>query len=83
MSDVIRRLADDDPNDADDWAGSATVTSAAAGNTPDGRLLIGVRIGGTNHTCTYLASYTPVVGHVVAYLKRGSSVLVLGKPATL
>lgn len=83
MSDVIRRLADDDPNDADDWAGGGEVVDAAAGSTGDGRLLITVRIGGTDHDCTFLASYTPVVGHVVTYLKRGGSVLVLGKPATL
>lgn len=83
MSDVIRRLADDDPNDIDDWAGNAVVVSADAGSTADGRRLIAVRIGGTNHTCTYLAAYTPVIGHVVTYLKRGGSVLVLGKPATI
>lgn len=83
MSDVVRRLADDDPNDVDDWAGTAAVVNADAGSTADGRRLITVRIGGTDHACTYLASYTPVAGHVVIYLKRGGSVLVLGKPATL
>lgn len=82
MSDVIRRLADDDPNDADEWAGTAVVTNAAAGVTADGRRLITVEWRSTSTDCAYLASYTPVVGHRVSFIKNGPILFVLGNPAT-
>lgn len=82
MSDVVRRLAADDPNDEDTWAGTATVTNAAAGTTSDGRKLITVAWRGTSSDCAYLASYTPAVGHAVVFIKDGPSVFVLGRPAT-
>lgn len=80
--DIIRLLADDDPNDDESWAGTAQVINANAGSTPDGRLLITVRWRGTNTDCAYLASYTPVVGHQVSFIKNGPVLFVLGKPAT-
>lgn len=82
MSDVIRRLVDDDPNDAETWAGTALVTNAAKGFTPDGRRLITVAWRGGSYDCAYLASYTPVVGHTVSFIKSGPVLFVLGKPAT-
>lgn len=82
MSDVVRRLASDDPNDDDTWAGTATVINAAAGTAPDGRKLITVEWRGTQVNCAYLAAYTPVVGHAVTFIKAGPSLLVLGRPAT-
>lgn len=82
MSDAVRRLANDDPNDGLAPAGTAVVTNAAAGVTSDGRLLIGIRWDGTNTTCTFLGSYTPVVNDRVTFLKYGPSMVVLGKPAT-
>lgn len=81
MSDVIRRLADDDPNDTEAWAGTAVVTNAAAGTTADGLSMITVTWRGASINCTYLASYTPVVGHRVSFIKSGPILFVLGKPA--
>lgn len=81
MSDVIDRLAAPPP-DPEQWAGTCTVTSAAAGTTTDGRKLIQVNWLETTVTCTYLAPYTPVVGDHVLFLKSGASFVVLGKPAT-
>lgn len=83
MSDVVRLLADDDPNDDETWAGTAEVISADAGATLDGRRLITVRWRGTDTDCAYLASYTPVVGHRVSFIKSGPVLFILGKPATL
>lgn len=82
MSDVTRRLAADDPNDDETWAGTATVTNAAKGTAPDGRKLITVSWRGTPTDCAYLASYTPTVGHAVVFIKDGPSLFVLGRPAT-
>ena len=82
MSDVIRRLAADDPNDRETWAGTATVTNTLAGTAPDGRKLISVEWRGATVNCAYLATYTPALGHKVAFIKDGSSMLVLGRPAT-
>lgn len=82
MSDVVRRLADDDPNDDDTWAGTATVTNPAAGTTPDGRKLITVSWRAASIQCTYLASYTPALNDPVTFIKNGPILFVLGKPAT-
>lgn len=82
MSDVIKRLVNDDPNDDTAWGGTATVTNAASGFTEDGRRLITVAWRGASIDCTYLASYTPVVGHNVSFIKSGPILFVLGKPAT-
>lgn len=83
MSDVVRRLAAEDTAEPDTWAGTATVTNPAAGVTSDGRLLITVSWRGADIDCAYLASYTPVVGHRVSFIKDGASLLVLGKAATI
>lgn len=82
MTDVVRGLVDDDPNDEETWIGTAEVTDAAAGQTTDGRLLIAVQWRGATTQCAYLDSYTPSVGDYVTFLKSGSSALVLGRPAT-
>lgn len=82
MSDVVRRLAADDPNDDETWSGTATVTNAAAGTASDGRKLITVEWRDTPTDCAYLASYTPAVGHAVVFIKDGPSMFVLGRPAT-
>lgn len=82
MSDIIRLLSDDDPNDREAWAGTAEVIDDDAGATPDGRLLITVRWRGGDYDCAYLASYTPVVGRWVSFIKDGPILLVLGEPAT-
>lgn len=81
MSDVVDRLAAPDP-DGEQWAGTATVTTAAAGTTTDGRKLLTCDWQGTAVTCGYLAPYTPTVGDHVLFLKSGASFVVLGKPAT-
>lgn len=83
MTDVVRRLAglDDDGQAGDTWIGTAQITTADAGTTADGRRLCQITWHGTAHTCGYLAPYTPVVGDYVTFLKAGSSVLVIGKPA--
>jgi hypothetical protein len=80
VSDVVDRLAapGDEP---DHWAGTATVSNAAAGTTADGRKLIGITWQGVAHTCCYLASYTPAMNDNVVFIKSGGSVMVLGKPA--
>lgn len=83
MSDVVSRLAADDPNGDETWAGTAVVTDDAAGTTTDGRLLITISWRGTEIDAAYLASYTPVVGHRVTFIKAGPSLLVLGRPATV
>jgi hypothetical protein len=83
VSDVVQRLVGDDPNDDDTWAGTAVVTNAAAGSTSDGRKLITVLWRTTSVNCTYLASYTPVNGHNVSFIKNGPNMFVLGKPATI
>lgn len=83
MSDVVDLLAEPDPDgDPGAWAGTATVTNAAAGTTTDGRKLITVTWQGVAVTCGYLAAYTPVVNDHVTFLKDGGNFLVLGKPAT-
>lgn len=81
MRDVVDRLAAPDP-DPEQWAGTCTVKTAAAGTLTDGRKLMVVTWLGTDVTCTYLASYTPVAGDNVLFLKSGASFVVLGKPAT-
>lgn len=81
MSDVVDRLGAPDP-DPEQWAGTATVTSTAAGTTTDGRKLIQATWQGVTVTCCYLASYTPTAGDNVVFFKSGSSFMVLGKPAT-
>lgn len=80
MSDPVDRLAAPGPP-AEAWSGTATVANAATGTTTDGRKLITVTWQGTNIDCNYLASYTPVLGDNVIFLKAGASFLVLGKPA--
>lgn len=82
MSDVVRRLAADDPNNRQTWAGTATVTNAAAGTAPDGRKLITINWLGTATNCAYLASYTPTVNDPVVFIKDGPVLFVLGRPAT-
>ena len=81
MSDPIRLLANDDPNDEDDWSGTVEVLNAAAGITADGRRLIVVRYKGTDVTCSYGNWYTPVVGDFSTYIKNGPSMFVLGPAA--
>jgi hypothetical protein len=83
MSDVIRRLTSDDPNDGNDRGGTGIVTNVAAGTTPDGRRLITILWRGALIDCAYLASYTPVQGHSVVFMKDGPVIFVLGKPATV
>ena len=83
MTDIARRLAADDANDTETWCGTAVVTDPAAGSTADGRLLITVDWRGTPIDCAYLDSYTPATGDAVTFLKAGSSIVVLGRPATV
>lgn len=80
--DVIARLEEASTPDPQTWIGTATVTSAGAGTTDDGRLLITVDWNGTAVTCGFIDSYTPAAGDHVTFLKAGASFLVLGRPAT-
>jgi hypothetical protein len=83
VTDVVRRIVNDDPNELDEWIGTATVVSADAGTLPDGRRLISIAWRGATFTCTYNASYTPLANHKVTFIKNGPSVFVLGRPATI
>lgn len=82
MSDVVRRLASDDPNDREAWAGTGTVVNAAAGTGSDGRKYIRIEWRGTQTDCTYGSWYSPTVGDAVVFIKDGPSIFVLGDPAT-
>lgn len=80
--DIVARLEEASRPDPETWIGTATVTSASAGTTSDGRLLITVNWQGSSVTCGFLAAYTPAVGDHVTFLKAGASFLVIGLPAT-
>jgi len=56
----------------------ATVVSVAAGGASNGSLVV-IDWDGTNVEVPYLSSYTPVVNHVVAVLKTGPLLLILGR----
>ena len=81
MSDPIRLLANDDPNDEDEWSGTVEVLNAAAGTTADGRRLITIRWQGADIDVTYGNWYTPVVGDFPTFIKNGPSMFVLGPAA--
>jgi len=61
------------------WLEQATVTAVTAGGAADGSALCTVTWRGETHEAAYLASYTPVVGHVVAVVVQPPSLLVLGR----
>lgn len=79
--DALDRLDQTFDGSGDTWIGPATVTNAAAGTFPDGRLKITVDWNGTSVDARYNAAYTPVNGDVITFLKSGSSFWVLGKSA--
>lgn len=72
-----------DGQPGESWAGSGVVINAAAGTTSDGRMLIRISYAGGQATCLFLASYTPVQGDTVAYIKTGATLLVLGAHARI
>lgn len=58
---------------------TASVVSVAAGGAADGNSLVVINWRGTDVAAPYLAAYTPTVGHVVAVVKTGSQLLILGR----
>lgn len=56
-----------------------TVTAVAAGGAADGNALTSVKWQGATVTGSYLASYTPAVGHVVLMARVGPRLVILGR----
>jgi hypothetical protein len=62
------------------WAEPATVAAVSAGGAADGNALVTVTWRGQSTKAAYLASYTPVVGHVVVVLYQPpGGLLILGR----
>lgn len=62
------------------WVEPATVTTVSAGAAADGNALATVTWRGQAVQAAYLASYTPVVSHVVAVLYQPpGGLLILGQ----
>jgi hypothetical protein len=59
--------------------GKATVSSVAAGGASDGTALCTITWLGTDVAAPYLSSYTPVAGHVVAVVRTGPQLLIIGR----
>lgn len=57
----------------------ATVVSVATGGAVDGNALVVVSWQGTDIEAPYLATYTPAVNDVVAVVKTGAHLLILGR----
>lgn len=58
---------------------TGTITSVAAGGASDGAALAVVNWRGVDVPAPYVASYTPTAGHVVAVVRTGSQLLILGR----
>lgn len=62
------------------WVEQATVTTVTAGAASDGNAAVTVTWRGSAVPATYLAAYTPTVGHVVAVVVQPpSTLLILGR----
>ena len=88
MTAAQTRLTEALLNGVKEWAGrtsqisrvtKATVMSVAAGAAPDGNALVVISWQGTDVAAPYVSTYTPVATHVVAVVKTGSQLLILGR----
>jgi len=79
LDDALRGLADTDDTPERFTIRLGTIATVTAGGAADGNAQATVTVNGSTFPASYLAAYTPVVGHVVAVALIDGSPLILGR----